>query len=132
MNIGQLARDAGVPIDTVRYYERNGLLPPPPRRVSGYRDYPPDAVPRLRFIRRAKAIGFTLSEIRELLTLSERRSDDMADVKILAAAKLVQVDLKLADLARIRDGLDALVSAGPGSGAHVDCPILGALSRHGL
>ncbi len=129
MHIGQLARQAGVPIDTVRYYERNGLLPPPPRRESGYRDYPPQDVARLRFVRRAKALGFTLSEIRELLALSHHRDEDMSDFRAAAAAKLVDLDRKLAELARVREGLRVLLGECPGLGALGQCPILGALSE---
>ena len=73
ITIGAVARRAGVGIDTIRYYEREGLLPEPQRRASGYRDYGPDVVERLRFIRRAKDLGFTLEEIRELLALSTDR-----------------------------------------------------------
>lgn len=73
LTIGAVARAAGIAIDTIRYYEREGLLPVPARRLSGYRDYTPDAVARLRFIRRAKELGFTLEEIRELLALGARQ-----------------------------------------------------------
>lgn len=129
MHIGQLARQAGVPIDTVRYYERNGLLPPPPRRESGYRDYPSQDIARLRFVRRAKALGFTLNEIRELLALSRHRDEDMADFRAAAAAKLADIERKLAELARVREGLRTLLGECPGHGALGQCPILGALSE---
>ena len=79
MKIGELSRRAEVPIDTVRYYERQGLLPVPERQASGYRKYHADDVTRLQFVRRAKALGFTLKEIQELLALSDHRDDDMAD-----------------------------------------------------
>lgn len=128
MHIGQLARQAGVPIDTVRYYERSGLLPAPPRRESGYRDYPAQDVARLLFVRRAKALGFTLNEIRELLALSQHRDQDMADFRAAAGAKLADIDSKVAELGRIREGLQTLLLACPGQGALGDCPILGALS----
>src|SRR5574337_579822 len=81
ITIGAVARRAGVGIDTIRYYERENLLPPPRRRASGYRDYGPDVVERLRFIRRAKALGFTLEEIRELLALSTDRERGVKTVK---------------------------------------------------
>ena len=84
MKIGTLARQADVAIDTVRYYERQGLLPAPERTQSGYRSYAADDVARLRFIRRAKTLGFTLAEIRELLALSARRDQDMAGMKAAA------------------------------------------------
>ena len=92
MKIGELARAAGVPIDTVRYYERQGLLPLPARTASGYRQYGHDDAARLRFVRRAKALGFTLEEIRELLSLSARREADMAGMKAAAMQKLADID----------------------------------------
>ena len=128
MKIGTLARRAGVAIDTVRYYEREGLLPAPARLPSGYRDYDDDAVERLRFIRRAKALGFTLGEIQELLQLSARREEDMAGMKAAAIQKLADVDAKLAELQRIRQGLTELVESCPGHGALVHGPIMGALA----
>ncbi len=128
MQIGQLARQAGVPIDTVRYYERNGLLPTPSRRESGYRDYEVRDVSQLRFVRRAKALGFTLNEVRELLALSRRRGEDMAGFRAVATAKLADLDRKLAELGRVRQGLQSLLGECPGHGALGDCPILAALS----
>ena len=129
MQIGKLAKQAGTPIDTVRYYERHGLLPEPARRASGYRDYSPADVRRLRFVRRAKALGFNLNEIRELLDLSQHRGDDMAAMKSAAAEKLADVEAKLAELTRIRNGLQTLVAACPGHGALETCPILNALAE---
>jgi MerR family copper efflux transcriptional regulator len=131
LTISRLAERAGVGIDTVRYYERAGLLPAPPRRASGYRDYPADAVRRLRFIRRAKELGFTLTEIGELLELSDPRGDGkrgMRAVKRAAETKLAVVDHKLAELQRVRDGLHQLIEACPGHGPLQGCPILQALS----
>jgi MerR family transcriptional regulator, copper efflux regulator len=127
LRISQLAEQAGVGIDTVRYYERAGLLPEPPRRPSGYREYPPQSLQRLRFIRRAKALGFSLDEIAGLLELSDQRSDVEA-VKRLAQQRLDEVEAKLRELKRIRDGLRGLVKACPGHGATEHCPILQALS----
>ena len=129
MKIGALAKQANVNIDTVRYYERQGLLPAPQRLMSGYRQYETGDVARLRFVRRAKALGFTLREISELLQLSGRSGEDMAAVRASAAARLVDVERKLDELARIRDGLRQLVAACPGQGGIQDCPILGALSK---
>lgn len=125
IGIGTLAKRAGVGIDTVRYYERNGLLAPRDRLASGYRRYGDLEVARLRFIRRAKALGFALAEIRELLLLSSQR--DVGRVKRKAQAKLADVNARLAELERIRDGLQALIAACPGHGRAVDCPILQAL-----
>ena len=92
MQIGQLARQAGVAIDTVRYYERQGLLPPPQRRASGYRDYDARDSARLRFIRRAKDLGFSLQEIHELLHLSDNRDADRAEVRMLAQRRLDDIE----------------------------------------
>ncbi|MEC9364363.1 MAG: MerR family transcriptional regulator [Pseudomonadota bacterium] len=127
LRISQLAEQAGVGIDTVRYYERSGLLPEPPRRPSGYREYPPQSLQRLRFIRRAKALGFSLEQIAGLLELSDQRGDVEA-VKRLAQQRLGEVEAKLLELQRIRDGLRGLVKACPGHGATEQCPILQALS----
>lgn len=129
MKIGELAQRAGVRIDTVRYYERQRLLPPPARQPSGYRHYASSDVSRLRFVRRAKTLGFTLDEIRELLALSGRREDDMGGLKAAAIAKLADVEAKLAELTRIRDGLKTLVASCPGRGALEQCPILNTLDE---
>jgi MerR family transcriptional regulator, copper efflux regulator len=125
IGIGALAKRAGVGIDTVRYYERAGLLAPSRRLASGYRRYTDLELARLRFIRRAQALGFTLTEVRELLALSARR--DVARVKRSAQAKLVAVEKKIAALEKVREGLATLVAACPGHGRAADCPILKAL-----
>lgn len=127
LTISQLAHRAEVPIDTIRYYERNQLIAEPPRRPSGYRQYPEDTVQRLRFIRRAKNLGFTLEEIAELLDLSSQRN--VAAVKRSAQQKLVDVEHKIAELSRIRDGLAKLVKTCPGHGRAEACPILAALNE---
>ena len=129
MKIGELAQRARVAIDTVRYYGRQGLLPVPTRRASGYRSYDATDVLRLRFVRRAKALGFTLVEIRDLLALSGRREDDMGNLKAVAAEKLSDIETKLIELTRIRDGLRTLVASCPGHGALEQCPILNALAE---
>ncbi len=105
MQIGQLAKRTHVPIDTIRYYESHGILPAPARRNSGYRSYGEADVARLHFVPRAKALGFTLREISELLQLSGRSDEDMAAVRASAAARLADVERKLDELTRIRDGL---------------------------
>lgn len=127
MKIGELAQRAGVGVDTVRYYERQGLLPEPLRQASGYRSYAAGDVARLQFVRRAKALGFTLEEIRDLLALSSRPEDDMGGLKAAAGEKLADVEAKIAELTRIRDGLHTLIKACPGHGALERCPILNAL-----
>lgn len=127
LTISQLAQRADVPIDTIRYYERNQLIAEPPRRPSGYRQYPEEAVQRLRFIRRAKALGFTLEEIADLLAVSGQRN--VAAVKRSAQQKLADVEHKIAELSRIRDGLTQLVKSCPGHGRAEACPILSALNN---
>jgi Cu(I)-responsive transcriptional regulator len=126
MSIGKLAKLAGVGIDTVRYYERNGLLVPKSRLASGYRRYGEQEIARLRFIRRAQKLGFTLKEIQSLLSLSARRN--VAQVKRAAQSKLADVDARIADLQRVRAGLALLVEACPGHGQPAECPILRAMS----
>lgn len=129
LSIGKLAKQAEMSIDTIRYYEREGLIQSPARRASGYRDYAPDVVGRLKFIRRAKDLGFTLSEIAELLTLTSRAEQDMAGMKVAAQAKLGLVEEKIRELEQIRDGLKRLVDACPGHGALATCPIVNALHQ---
>lgn len=129
LTIGRIAQSAGVAIDTIRFYEREGLLPEPRRRPSGYREYDQGTVSRLRFIRRAKDLGFTLDEIRELLALSADRNDGVEGVRERATARLKAIDERIAELQRVRDGLSELVDACPGHGAPEDCPILKALAE---
>jgi MerR family copper efflux transcriptional regulator len=126
MTIGPLAKQAGVNIDTIRYYERNGLMPEPVRRSSGYREYGAADIERLRFIVRAKALGFTLAEIGELLSLSADR--DVRGVKRRAEERLDQVERKIEELERVRRGLKTLIDACPGHGDLEQCPIIAALS----
>jgi MerR family transcriptional regulator, copper efflux regulator len=127
LSIGQLAQQAGVAIDTVRYYERNALLKPAGRLSSGYRRYGATELKRLRFIRRAKALGFSLNDIRALLTLSDER--DVAQVKRAAQRKLGDIEQRIAELERIRTGLTTLIAACPGHGRAEACPILDALTQ---
>lgn len=129
MHIGRLAAQANVSVDTVRYYERNNLLPAPSRTASGYRTYPSSTVERLRFIRRAKDHGFALDEIRDLLALSDQRGTGVATVREIAAGRLADVEARIAELTRLRDGLRQLVEACPGHGDPGDCPILNAFKE---
>lgn len=129
MKIGTLAQRADVGIDTIRYYEREGMIPAPLRTQSGYRDYRDADVARLRFVRRAKSLGFTLTEIRELLDLTASASDDMAGLNAKAQAKLDDVNGRIDELVRVRDALQQLVVACPGHGALDTCPIMAALSE---
>jgi len=130
IGIGTLARRVGVSIDTVRYYEKSGLLSPASRLASGYRRYSDEQVSRLRFIRRAQELGFTLKDIRELLGISKQR--DVAKIKRAAEKKLADVQARLAALTRMRDGLATLVATCPGHGRAADCPILRALGEEKL
>src|SRR5215468_2757757 len=125
MGIGTLAKKAGVKIDTVRYYERSGLLTPRSRLASGYRRYTELELARLRFIRRAQMLGFKLKEVRELLALSAQR--DVARVRRSAQAKLADVEERIGALEKVRGGLSSLITACPGHGRAEDCPILKAL-----
>jgi MerR family mercuric resistance operon transcriptional regulator len=128
MTIGQLARRAGVGIQAVRYYERRHLLPAAARRASGYREFKPAALVRLRFIRRAQELGFTLSEIAELLALRLDPHTTAADVKARAEQKIDEIDGKIRDLERIRHGLTHLAGrCRGGRGPTGDCPLLDAL-----
>ena len=125
IGIGSLARRAGVSIDTVRYYERGGLLAPRARLASGYRRYSELEVARLRFIRRAQALGFSLKEVKQLLALSSLR--DVSRIRRVAQKKLADVEERIASLERVRKGLATLIAACPGHGRAADCPILKAL-----
>ncbi|MDI1252804.1 MerR family transcriptional regulator [Thermomonas sp.] len=129
MKIGALAQRADVGIDTIRYYEREGMIPAPLRTTSGYRDYRDGDVARLRFVRRAKQLGFTLQEIRELLDLTASAADDMAGLNQRAQAKLDDVNGRIDELTRVRDALQQLVEVCPGHGALEHCPIMAALSE---
>ena len=132
LTIGRVARGAGLAVDTVRYYEREGLLNKPARTASGYRHYTPDAVARLRFIRQAKELGFSLNEIRELLSLRVAPGKSCADVKARAEAKISDVDRRIASLKRVRGALLKLASACSGKGPVSQCPILEALEHKEL
>lgn len=123
--IGQLASAAGVGIDTVRYYERSGLLSPAKRTASGYRKYGEGELDRLNFIRGAQHLGFSLGEIGELLAISSR-----GDVKAMyeaAKVRLVDIDKRITELQRMRAALANLMSGCPREGMGGDCPILRAL-----
>ena len=123
--IGKLAKSCGVNIDTVRYYERQDLLLPVERTPSGYRRYSDDSVKRLRFIRRAQGLGFTLSEIKNLLGLTEDDNADCGDIRDCARQKIAQLEPKIEDMLKIKQGLEKLASYCPGSGKPLsDCTIL--------
>lgn len=127
LSIGQVARQAGIGVETVRFYERQGLLDQPQRRASGYRQYGPEAVSVLKFIRRAKELGFTLKEIKGLLSLRLDASATKAEVRGQAVAKVADIEARIADLQRVRDVLQKLVKTCHGQGPASGCPILATL-----
>jgi MerR family mercuric resistance operon transcriptional regulator len=129
LSIGQVAKQAGIGVETVRFYEREGLLEEPPRRPGGYRAYPPEVVPRLRFIRRAKDLGFSLREIAEMLSLRVNPRATCGDVLRLAEEKIAAVEAKIADLQRIGAALRELAGACTGAGPASACPFLEYLDR---
>lgn len=128
LRIGELARAAGIGVETVRFYEREGLIPAPPRRASGYRMYPPETVDRLRFIRRAKDLGFSLSEINDLLSLAGQPEGDRGQVKRIAENKLAEVERRIRDLDNVRAVLAHLTVQCSGHGPIHDCPIIESLA----
>ena len=126
LSIGQLAKTAGVGVETVRFYEREGLLEVPSRKQSGYRQYDDDAVEKLKFIRRAQQVGFTLKEIQELLSLRSNPHARRADVRVKASDRIADIDAKVRDLIAMRDSLVALLATCDGDGPAADCPIITA------
>nr|WP_295678760.1 MerR family DNA-binding protein [uncultured Nevskia sp.] len=122
MTIGKWAQAAGVGIDTVRFYDRSGLLGKPLRSLSGYRLCAPSEIDRLRFNRRAKSLGFTLEQIAELLSLSQ--GGNRADVKALVSNRLTEIDLRIVDLVAMRKLLAKLVNECDGHGSVAGCPII--------
>ena len=127
LTIGKLACQGGVNVMTIRYYEQRGLLTKPSRTASGYRLYADDAVRRLRFIKQAQLLGFSLAEIKDLLSLRMRPDTTCADIRIRAREKITAVEIKIADLQRIKSALTSLASACRGKGPTSKCPILDAL-----
>lgn len=126
LTIGKLAKQAGVTIETIRYYQRKGLLEEPKKPVMGYRQYPQEAIARIRFIKRAQQTGFTLKEILELLALD---SDRCQDVQQLASEKLTQIENQINDLSRLREVLHELVNACTSNVSTEHCSLIDALSH---
>jgi MerR family mercuric resistance operon transcriptional regulator len=125
LTISQLAKTAGVGVETVRYYQRIGLIDEPPKPASGYRVYPESVVARLKFIQRAKELGFTLAEIQELLSLD---SHACAETQELAQRKQQIIQQKITDLQAMAGALDNLLQACRDNPAHSSCPIIETLS----
>jgi Hg(II)-responsive transcriptional regulator len=128
MLIADAAQQAGVNVQTIRYYERRGLLPSPPRRASTYRQYSLDAIGVVRFIKRAQDLGFTLDEIAELLKLRGQPRRDRVRIRALAERKLLQVEHKIAELQSMQHALTHLVHC-CAAGTTLECPIIEALDH---
>jgi MerR family mercuric resistance operon transcriptional regulator len=126
LTIGRLANEAGVNVETIRYYQRRGLMPEPARPNQGHRRYGGDAVKRVRFIKRAQVLGFTLEEVGSLLALDEARA--CAKTRDLAARKLQVIEDKLADLKAMRNALTALMRQCDSGATRGTCPIIHALA----
>ena len=124
LSIGELAKQANVNIETIRYYERRGLLPEPPRNKSGHRQYPSEALKRTDFIKRCQALGFSLYKITDILELRITPKSTCADMKLRVGEKLADVDKKIQELVHIRDALSRLVKKCTGKGPIGSCPIL--------
>ncbi len=127
MRIGEVAQRADVNVQTLRYYERRGLLPAPQRRPSGYREYPRDTVQLVRFIKRAQELGFTLHDIQELIDLRQNRTKSRVQVRALAAAKVSDIADRVRRLNAIKRALEELVNACSCDAASRKCPIIEAL-----
>lgn len=128
LRTAQVAELAGVNVETLRFYERKGILPEPPRRASGYREYPPETVERVRFIKRAQELGFTLKEVQDLLELRETTRAKAGRVRNVAKEKLEEIEHKIRDLEAVRQSLTELLSTCDGNKPIVSCPIIDSLS----
>ena len=131
MTIGQVARMAGVGVETIRFYEREGLVSEPARLESGYRQYNPDVVRRIRFIRHAKDLGFTLREIRDLLKLRVNPDCNCDDVLQITQRKLADVERRINDLQRIQAVLSKLAEDCRSRQSTDACPILASMEEQG-
>lgn len=129
LTIGQVAEETGVGVETVRFYQRKGLIEEPPRQGTQRRRYSPETVARIRFIRGAQNLGFSLKEIEDLMQLRIAPGTSKAEVKARAEAKAAEIEEKMRDLQRMRDTLMKLIGACEGTGPLEDCPILEAFDR---
>jgi len=129
LTIGKVAKAAGLGVETVRFYERQGLIAEPARSSSGYRQYHAETIKRLQFIVRAKALGFTLQEIGDLLDLRATPGAGCADVQARAEAKIANIEERIAQLDAMKRALGDLVAQCRGEGPLSDCPILDALDE---
>src|SRR6266702_4590344 len=131
LTIGEVAKHAHVRIETLRYYERMGLVTPPPRKGANYRLYPSETVRRVQCIKRAQQLGFSLKEIAELLALRATPDTPSADIRAHAVAKIDTIDAKIRALHAMKRALTQLVAECPGEGGVTDCPILASLDAEG-
>ncbi len=129
LTIGELAKQTGVKVVTIRYYEQTEVLPAPARTEGNYRTYSQEHVERLRFIRRCRDLGFSIEQIRDLLRLSSENTESCSDVCRLAERHLATVEEKLADLQRLASELRRISSSCNGKGPMAECRIIGALSH---
>jgi MerR family copper efflux transcriptional regulator len=129
MRIGEVAKRVNVSVETLRYYERRGLLADPDRSAAGYRAYAPDTIRRVRFIRNAQELGFTLEEIVDLLALWGDSATSCDQVAIRAEATLTRIDAKMKQLRRMRQGLAQYVTACRAQETLAECPLLLTLGR---
>jgi MerR family mercuric resistance operon transcriptional regulator len=132
MTIGKIAHEAGVGVETIRYYERRGLIEQPPKPpLGGHRIYPEQTIERVRFVREAQALGFSLREIQGLLKIRNDPSTDCAEILSRAQQKLTEIKEKQKDLRRLRATLEELIATCPGKGASSSCSIIRAMERPG-
>jgi MerR family mercuric resistance operon transcriptional regulator len=124
LTIGKVARLAGVGIETIRFYEREGLVADPPRKQSGYRQYGAETVARLRFIHRARELGFSLGEIKDLLFLRVDPTQTCGHIVRKAEEKILEIDEKIQALLRMKEALAAFARACPGQGPVSECPVI--------
>ena len=129
LTIGRLARQAGVNLETVRYYERIGIMPDPDRTEGGHRSYAPEHAERLKFIRRSRELGFGIETIRRLISLGEAETESCCEVRDMAKDQIASIDAKISDLTRLRRVLQrAVVDCGEGS--EVSCPVIRELGSN--
>ena len=129
LTIGALAKQTGTAAGTIRFYEQQGLLPPAHRTPSGYRKFGDEAVSRLRFIERAKRLGFSLADIQSLMALEETPEASAADVRRRVVDKIAEIDERLAELSSMRDSLSQLAARCDGKSDIEHCPIMESLNR---
>ena len=131
LTIGHLAQLGGVNLETIRYYERRGLLPKPARTAAGYRQFAHEAARRLRFIKRAQELGFSLDEIRELLALGSQPRQNRATIRVRAQEKIEDINRKIGALTAMKNTLHELVNQCEHCGPSAECPIVASLDEEG-